>query len=260
MGDLGAVRRVAAAGPFGAVVHLAGVSSGGDARRDTVAAWELNTVGTARLLQELVQADGSETRVLYVSTAEVYGVVDTQEPLRETQEARPCSPYAASKYGGEIAALEFHRRLGMPVVVARSFPHSGRGQDRRFVLPAFAHRLQTAKRVRAAAIEVGNLYPVRDILHVADVVEAYVRLVEKGTPGEIYNVATGRGRSLEHILTRMCELVDYRVVIEVDARLVRIADIPYLVGDAGKLRDHTGWMPTRGLDDVLTEVLDAQAN
>ena len=260
LGDTESVRGAARHAPFDAVVHLAAVASGRDARADIAAAWEVNTIGTARLAQALVDAGNASARFLYVSTAEVYGVTNSTTPIVETDPVRPCSPYAASKLGGEIAALEYHRRTEMPVIVARAFPHSGRGQDARFVIPAFARRLLTAKRAGAPAMNVGNMHPVRDILHVSDVVAAYVQLVESGTPGETYNVASGEGHSIGDLLERMCGIADYRVVTEFDAALVRTADIPYLVGDATKLHDLTGWVANVSLGEVLAEVLDAQAN
>ena len=109
-------------------------------------------------------------------------------------------------------------------------------------------------------MNVGNMHPVRDILHVSDVVAAYVHLVERGAPGETYNVASGEGHSIGDVLERMFAIADFRVVTEVDAALVRTADIPYLVGDATKLHDLTGWVANVSLGEVLAEVLDAQAN
>ncbi len=192
-----------------------------------------------------------------VSTAEVYGPGD-RRPRVETDPVNPVSPYGASKLAAEIAALEVHRRTGLRVIVARAFPHSGRGQDNRFVLPAFARRLLLAKRVGAPAIEVGNLDVVREFNHVSDVVEAYCRLLVSGKPGEIYNVASGVGVSLRDVLDRMCQLVAYRVVPEISPTLLRRADIPYLVGNADKLKAATGWSPKVPLDAVLREVIDAQ--
>lgn len=260
IGDTESVGRVVQSAPFDAVIHLAAIASGGDARADVVAAWEINTVGTARLVQALADAGNLRTRFLYVSTAEVYGATGATTPIVETDPVAPCSPYAASKLGGEIAALENHKRTGMPVIVARAFPHSGRGQDARFVIPAFARRLLMAKRVGAPAMNVGNMHPIRDILHVSDVVAAYVQLIERGVPGETYNIASGEGYSVGDFVERMCAIVDYRVVTEVDASLVRPADIPYLVGNATKLCDLTGWSPKVSLGELLSEVVNAQAN
>src|SRR5438067_186644 len=102
--------------------------------------------------------------------------------------------------------------------------------------------------------------PVRDLLNVPDVVDAYVRLLAHGHAGEVYNVASGKGTSLEDVLFRMAELLDVRPIPEADPDLMRPADIPHLVGAAAKLRAATGWNPRRSFDDTLRDVLDAQKN
>ena len=171
--------------PYDAVVHLAAVASGSDAARDPGLAWEVNAAGTARIVQVLAearQAGRADPLVLIVSTAEVYGR-GGPAPRRETDAVAPCSPYAASKLGAEVAALEAWRRAGLRVVVARAFAHTGPGQDPRFVVPAFAQRLRFAKQSGARVVKVGNLEPVREFLHVQDVVDAYVRLLACGQAG-----------------------------------------------------------------------------
>lgn len=245
-----------------AVIHLAAVASGTESGSNPAHAWTVNAVGTVRVAEVLARArlEGrGDPLLLLVSTAEVYGPGE-RRPRVETDPVNPVSPYAASKLAAEIAALEVHRRTGLRVIVARAFPHSGRGQDDRFVLPAFARRLLLAKRVGAPAIEVGNLDVVREFNHVSDVVEAYCRLLVCGKSGEVYNVASGVGVSLRDVLDRMCELVGYRVVPETSPTLLRRADIPHLVGNADKLKAATGWSPKIPLDAVLQEVIDAQTD
>jgi len=249
--------------PYDAVVHLAAVSSGAEALRDPGIAWTVNAAGTARLANVLAEArrvERADPVVLVVSTGEVYGRGEGHKPRHETDPVAPCSPYAASKVGAEAAGLEAWRRAGLRVVVARSFAHTGPGQDPRFVVPAFAQRLRFAKRIGAPVVKVGNLEPVRDLLHVQDVVDAYVRLLAKGEAGEVYNVASGQGMSLEDLLFRMADVLGIRAIPEADPELMRPADIPHLVGDAAKLRAATGWNPRRSLDETLKDVLDAQAD
>src|SRR2546421_6533858 len=121
-----------------------------------------------------------------------------------------------------------------------AFAHTGPGQDARFVVPAFAERLRFAKRVGAPVVKVGNLEPVREFLHVRDVVDAYVRLLVRGHPGETYNVASGEGISLEGLFDRLAALVGVHPLTEADPDLVRGGDIVHLVGDATQLRAAAG--------------------
>jgi len=259
--DLQSVRQCADL-PYDAIVHLAAVSSGAVAMRDPGTAWDINAGGTARLVHVLAEArrkDRADPVVLVVSTGEVYGLGQSV-PRRETDPLAPVSPYAASKLAAEVAALEAWRRSGLRIVVARSFAHTGPGQEAGFVIPAFAQRLLFAKKIGAPVVKVGNLEPVRDLLHVQDVVDAYVRLIRQGEAGEVYNVASGQGSRLEDVLFQMAGLLGIRAIPEADPELMRPADIPHLVGDYSKLRAATGWSPRRSLDDTLRDVLNAQTS
>lgn len=241
-----------------AVVHLAAVSSGAEARKDIGKTWEVNAAGTARLAETLSSYTGSsKPKLLLASTGEVYGVPSGEERFVETSPTRPISPYAASKLGAEIAALEVARRTGLRVVVARSFGHTGAGQDTRFVIPAFAKRIADGKVLNAVAVPVGNLETVRDFTSVHDVVNAYCLLLEHGNAGEVYNIASGKGSSLRDVFFAIADALETRVIPEVDAAFTRAGDIPYLVGDATKLRRLTGWEPTVTLDAIIKEVVDA---
>ncbi|MGH7703522.1 MAG: NAD-dependent epimerase/dehydratase family protein [Gemmatimonadales bacterium] len=248
--------------PADAVIHLAAVASGLEAREDPGQAWSINAGGTARLLDLLArrrQESGGDPLVLAVSTGEVYGG-GSGRPLRETDPLLPGSPYAASKVGAEVAGLETFRRTGLRVVIARPFPHTGPGQSDRYVVPGFLARLRAAKRAGAQAVKTGNLEPVRDFLDVRDVVAAYLALLERGEPGEVYNIASGQGTTLRDLFHRAAATVGVKVIPESDAALIRTADIQYLVGDASKLRTATGWAPRLSLDQTLRDIANAQAD
>ncbi len=261
LGDLRSVQQLAAR-PYDAVIHLAAVASGGDALRDPGVAWAVNAAGTARLLGEVGRrraAGESDPVVLLASTAEVYGAGNSR-PFVESDPPAPRSPYAASKAGAELAASETRARTGLRTVVARAFPHTGPGQDERFVAPAFARRLRGARLAGARVVKVGNLAPVRDFLDVRDVAAAYVALLARGTPGETYNVASGKGVSLHELFDRLAAILGVNAIPEPDPEFMRPADIPVLVGDSGKLRAATRWAPTIPLDQTLRDLADAQAD
>lgn len=245
-----------------AVVHLAGVSSVADSLADPIATWQVNTLGTIRLVETLAarrRQEDADPTVLIVSTGEVYGPGE-RRPRHESDPTAPVSPYAASKAAAEVGALEVGRRTGLRVMVARPFPHTGPGQSPRFVAPAFASRLALARRTGAPVVKTGSLEPVRDLLDVRDVVAAYLGLLERGTPGGVYNVARGEGLSMGDLFQRLAALAGCSVIAEFDHALARPVDIPHLVGDASLLRTTTGWLPTRSLDVTLRELLDAQTD
>ena len=242
-----------------AIIHLAAVASGREAREDPGKAWVVNAGGTARLVDAAGALRGAgevDPLVLIVSSAEVYGS-GPASPRVETDPVRPQSPYAASKAGSEIAALETWRRGGLRVVIARPFAHTGVGQAPQYVVPSFLQRLRAAKTTGVSRVPTGNLDPIRDLLDVRDVVEAYLGLLTQGVAGETYNIGRGEGVTLRDLFRRLAELVGAKAEPVADPTLVRTADIPYLVGDSGKLRNTTGWSPTITLDETLQEMVNA---
>jgi GDP-4-dehydro-6-deoxy-D-mannose reductase len=252
----------AVSAPLDAVVHLAAMAWGGEARRDPAGAWVVNAAGTARVLDaaaRLRAAGSADPLLLVVSSAEVYGK-GKNSPRREDDPVCPQSPYAASKAGAELAALEAWRRTGLRVVIARPFPHTGVGQPSEYVAPSFVQRLRTAKATGATQVPTGNLDPVRDLLDVRDVVEAYLGLLAGGVPGEAYNIARGAGITLRQLFEQLAQLMGISAEPVPDPSLVRTADIPHLVGDPAKLRKATGWSPTISLEQTLREMVDAQAH
>lgn len=254
--------RVALDRPLEAIIHLAAIASGSEARQDPGRAWEVNAGGTARLVgaaAELRGDGGPDPLVLVVSSAEVYGS-GPPSPRVETDPLHPQSPYAASKVGTEVAALEAWRRTGLRVVIARPFPHTGSAQPGHYVVPAFLQRLRAARSAGAPRVPTGNLEPVRDLLDVRDVVTAYVGLLAHGAAGEAYNVSRGEGVSLMQLFRRLADLVGTSAEPEPEASLLRPGDIPYLVGDAAKLRRLTGWIPRITLEQTLRGMVDAQAD
>lgn len=250
----------ASTGPWDVVFHLAAISSGSEARSDPGRAWEVNAGGTARLAEALGEQrrSGNDPLLVLVSSGEVYGLGEGK-PRHEDDPLMPCSPYAASKAGAEIAVQEVARRTGLRVMVARAFPHTGPGHDARFVVPALAERLLAAKRIRAPVIKAGNLDAVRDLLDVRDATLGYLTLAERGTAGAVYNVASGSGRPLGEVAGQLMELIDWKVKIETDGRLLRQSDIQHLVGDSTRLRE-LGWSPAVSFDQTLRDLLNAQAH
>jgi GDP-4-dehydro-6-deoxy-D-mannose reductase len=239
-----------------AVVHLAAIASGSEARANPDAAYVLNG-GMTAFFGDLLSKNGSPS-FLFVSTGEVYGP-DHTGPIPETAPRNPSSPYAVSKAGGE-AVQSFWTDSGLPVIIARAFPHTGPGQTTTYVLPALAARLKEAKRTGGTAIRTGNLAAVRDFLDVRDVVRAYLLLLETGIPGEIYNVASGVGHRLADCFDMLAAMLDIDARAEQDAALLRPGDIPVLIGDATKLRHTTGWSPRIPFERTLQDLVDAQAD
>lgn len=244
-----------------AVVHLAGISYLPSAADAPAEAWSVNVVGAVTLLAEIArrrQGGVLDPRILVVGSAQQYGRHDEAEiPLRETAEQRPLTVYAASKAAQEIAALQAFRADGLHVVATRSFNHSGVGHDEHFLLPALVRRALAIRRGARDAIHIGNGDTIRDYLHVADVVDAYLALLDRGVAGEAYNVCSGEGVRVRDLTERVLDRVGVSAEVLSDPSLQRAADVPALVGSPEKLIQATGWRPRRSRDDIIDDLLHA---
>jgi GDP-4-dehydro-6-deoxy-D-mannose reductase len=264
-GDLRSAAYIANAvdsAPYDYVVHLAAISHVPSAANDPALAWDVNVTATARLLHAVGNArdrGACDPVVLIVGSAEQYGEHGASEgALGEKAELRPHTIYAATKVAQEVLALQVWRATGLKVVVTRSFNHSGAGQNARFVVPALVRRaLALRDAPTGAPLLLGNLSPVRDFLHVRDVVAAYISLCQRGTAGEVYNVASGVGRSVQSIVDTVLERVGVTAAVAVDPALARPVDVPVLIGDARKLQHATGWRASRSFDDIIDDLIHA---
>jgi GDP-4-dehydro-6-deoxy-D-mannose reductase len=216
-------------------------------------------MGTVRLLAALRRCAPGGVRVLLVSSAEVYGAVpEAEQPISESRALCPASPYAASKAAAEMAALQAGAEGRIAVVIARSFNHTGPGQDLRFALPGFARQLAEIRAGRGdAVLRVGNLDVWRDFLDVRDVVNAYLRLAERGVNQRAYNVCSGEAVRLGTLVERLVEYSGTGARVEVDAERFRPVDIPLLRGDSTRLRA-LGWKPRIPLDETLHDLLASE--
>ena len=253
--DGAAVRRVMSDVRPDAVYHLAAMTHVGDSWDQPSQVLRVNVLGTAEILAA-ARAIPELPRVLVVSSAEVYGVVGTDQlPLDEHTATLPTSPYAASKLAAEAVALQAWRGYGQPVMVVRPFNHIGPGQSPNFFVPALAKRIVEARRAGAGSLPVGTLTTRRDFTDVRDVVVAYRRLIEAGEPGGVYNVCSGRDVAMAEVARDLLRLAGADLELVTDPALVRPVDVPRLRGDATLLRETTGWLPVIPLATTLADVL-----
>lgn len=246
---------LAEAGPQ-AVYHLAALSHVGRSWDEPEEVVKVNTLGTLHVL-EAARACRPLPRVLLVSSAEVYGAgADADSPTTEDAPLAPVTPYAASKVAAEFLGLQAFLAHGLPVIRVRPYNHIGPGQAAGFVVPSLAARIAEARRLGETTLPVGNLSARRDLTNVRDVVRAYRLVVERGTPGEVYNVCSGRAVAIDELARRMLELAGVDLELVPDPELVRPVDVPLLCGDPQRLRAATGWEPTFDLDRTLRDVLE----
>lgn len=236
---------------FDAVIHLAAVSGSRDAGADKGYAWGVNAGGTARVLDVLVQRN-SQARIVVVSSSMVYGE-GAGRANQETDAVRPLSAYGATKLGTEICALQFAEQHNLRIMVARPWPHTGPHQQSGRQFPDWLARLRKGER----QIQFGDPEAIRDYLDVRDVARAYLALVERGTPGEIYNIATGIGHTFNQLFSMLARAAGVQATMVASPDRRRGWDEQFSVGAPEKLSRQTGWTPAYDFEQTLRDLVHA---
>ncbi len=240
--------------------HIYHVAAQASVRRSFDAAWETlenNIRGQLNIIHGALSMR-VPPRILVVSSGEIYGDAAPEHlPSDETTPLRPSSPYSVSKVTQDMLGLQYFLSHNLPILRARPFNHLGAGQSEGFVAPDFAMQIA---RVEAGQQEprlyVGTLTAERDFTDVRDVVRAYRLIMEQGTPGDVYNVASGITHTIQEMLDLFLRHSTAQIEICLDPDRIRPASIPILWGDSSRLTALTGWQPTISFEQTLIDVLD----
>ncbi len=252
------LRGVVRENQFDALFHLAGISYVKDAEREPAKTYEANLLSGIHLL-EAVHTLSPGTRVLLVSSAEVYGPV-APERLPVTEDypfAPPVSIFAAGKAALELAAHPLIKIYGLHVVLARPFNHTGPRQRADFVCSTFAEQIAKVENGAEHVIHVGDLSPRRDFSDVRDIVRGYRMLALQGAKGEAYNLATGVSVEVKEMLNILVNMARVKVEIRLDPSRVRGANqVMDVRGSIEKIKAATGWSPVVPLEKTLKDLLN----
>lgn len=224
------------------VVHLAGIAFVGHGDAEQI--YRVNVAGTRNLLEALAAVRHRSSAVLLASSANIYGNASVPF-IDENVAPAPANDYAVSKLAMEYMARLWMDRL--PIVIARPFNYTGRGQGENFLLPKIVAHF----RRKAPQIELGNLAIARDFSDVRMVAYSYRRLLAAAPAGEAFNICSGRSHSLSGVLDMMAEIAGYRIEVRVNPAFVRANDVLTLTGDNTKLASVIGPIPTRPLSETL---------
>jgi GDP-4-dehydro-6-deoxy-D-mannose reductase len=217
---------------------------------------ENNILGQLNLLESCLALD-LKPRFLIIGSGDEYGRAAAEElPLTEDHPLRPENPYSVSKVTQDVMGYQYFISYGLPAIRVRPFNHIGPGQSPRFVLASFARQIAEIEARRLEpTLYVGNLSPARDFTDVRDVVRAYHRILLEGRAGEVYNIASGRARTIQDILDTLLGMTTASISVRADPERYRPSDIPIIYGSAAKLTQDTGWQPEIPLTQTIADVL-----
>jgi len=207
-----------------------------------------NVLGTQTLLQAAM--DAGVSRLVHVSTDEVYGSLGAEGKFTETSPMAPNSPYAASKAASDLFVRSYFKTFGLPVLVTRCSNNYGPYQ--------FPEKLIPLMIIRALGDEelpvYGDGLNVRDWIHVEDHADAVLAVALKGTPGEVYNIGADNEWTNIEIVKKILACVG-----KPDTLIRYVKDRPghdrrYAI-DASKMRAELGWTPKRDFHGGLEETV-----
>ena len=208
------------------VIHFAGISF--VASKDDEAFYRVHALGSSNLLASLCKLQKKPVKVLLASSATVYGNSNVAH-ASEDQQLNPIDHYAMSKVAMEEMAKTFMDRL--PIIIARPFNYTGPGQKGNFLIPKLiAHFTQ-----KNALIELGNLNVEREFNDINMICEAYLNLLQYGTPAETYNVGSGNARSLKQVIDTLIQMTGHAIEVKVNPDFVRANEVRRMCADPAKL-------------------------
>jgi GDP-4-dehydro-6-deoxy-D-mannose reductase len=245
-----------------AIYHLAALTSP-SLSFESPAEFIMNNISSEINILESLKSQGlTETKLLVVSSGDVYGKVKKEDlPIDEETPFNPTNPYAVSKIAQDFLGLQYFLAYGIKIVRVRPFNHTGPGQSPNFVVPAFSKKIaEIEKGKREPVLQVGNLKGKRDFTDVRDMIRAYDLILNKGVAGDVYNIGSGKSYVIGDILSKLLALSKKKIKIETDKSLLIPMDNPELTCDYSKLSKLTGWKPEIPIEKTLQDTLDYWRN
>ncbi len=244
------------------IFHLAALTSPSESLKNPFETINNNIDGQLNILEAIRKNELFNTRLLVVSSAEIYGSVDDKYlPISEDTPLMPTTPYAVSKITQDFLGYQYYKAYGIKSVRVRPFNHIGPGQAPVFVVSAFAKQIAMIERGQQdKIIKVGNLAPRKDFTDVRDVVKAYKLLMEKGEFGEVYNIGSGVSYAISEILEMLLSFSNEKIEVQADESLMRKSEQKELRCDFSKIKNDVGWEPSISIEKSLRDALDYWRN
>ncbi|MBC7364508.1 MAG: GDP-mannose 4,6-dehydratase [Candidatus Aminicenantes bacterium] len=240
------------------IFHLAGVSSVLSSIEQPKQAIQVNLLGTLNLLETVRKSPQSPTIIL-ASSADTYGLVYSNElPLKETAAFRPLSPLAVSKAAQDLLGFQYFKLYKLKIIRVRLFELIGPRQPDCYFVSRLARQVaEVEKKKSPPVIKIPRAESKKDYIDVRDAVRALWLLSEKGEPGEVYNLGSGRAWSKSELIDLIVSLTRARLVIEKeDDPQPRFLEPPILLADISKIAKATSWKPQITLKQSLLDLLN----
>lgn len=232
-----------------AIVHLAAKHYIPECNKHPYETFRVNVLGTQRLLAAVNELPNLE-RFVFASSAAIYPA--HTEPLEETHPPAPLDIYGQTKLLGEKLVRLFSHETGVSSPIARLFNVYGPGETNPHLIPDILEQAHD----KGVKIELGNLTPRRDFVHVEDVVEGLITMLESFQGGvRTFNIGTGETYSVRDVVEILGNVLGEEFVIGQDESRIRESDRPHLEADIQRIKRELDWSPRFSLRDGLKQTV-----
>ena len=210
--------------------------------------FQTNGVALAQLVNHLRKRDYLR-RYLHVSSPEVYGTCIGR--VTESAPLNPSTPYAASKAAADLLLFTYYRQFGFPLVIVRATNVYGARQQLFKIIPRSVVYLKLEKKIELH----GGGAAVKSYIHIRDVSQGELAILEQGRVGQVYHLSPERGVAVREVVQMICE--QERQPFQAATRVVGERpgqDAAYVI-DSGRARSELGWRPAVCLEEGLAEVI-----
>lgn len=216
-----------------------------------------NVIGTINVFEPIKKHKLNTKVILACSSAEYGTTTDLKRALKETDLLLAIHPYGISKIAAELLARQYFINFGIEVINLRFFNQTGPRKENDAVSDFIIKVALIDLGIVEPIIEVGNLNTYRDVTGIKDTLQAIWLAATRGTPGETYNVCSGRKIYIQEVLEKILKFSDKTIKIKenTEAKL-RKTDEKIILGDNSKIKKELGFKISQSIDEILRETYE----
>jgi UDP-glucose 4-epimerase len=233
------------------IYHLAAIHHIPTCENDPTAALKINVDGTQSLLSACAATQSIE-KIIFASSGAVYDLING--PISEDSPINPRDIYGISKVCGEQLIRYHSNKYNIQTVIARFFNTVGKKETNDHLLPAVIRKLKE----NPHKIELGNLDPKRDYIHVNDMASALYAISNFSSPNlcEVFNIGSGVEYSVQDVILKISLLLKHPIEVISSPGLRRKVDRLNQLANIDKARTLLGWQPKHSLDIAIKDILE----
>jgi len=199
--------------------------------------YKSNVMTTKNILDAMVELS-PKSRILLIGSAAEYGILKFEDcPIKENAQLRPCNPYGLTKIYQKFLMDYYINQYSLDIVMARPFNIYGKGASPLLFIGNLYKQISLYKSGDISSISLGNIENKRDYIFIEDAIKHYIKIMQYGISGEIYNVASGKATLTKDLLKTILDQEGLNIsIIEPNTRSIQANDSSVIFADISKLQ------------------------